>query len=205
MKLERIVMFAAAALTLASTPALAKTETYTLDPGHTRAVFKVRHIFTKVPGYFKTVEGTVQYDKEKIEASSVDVTIQAASIFTDNEKRDNHLRSEDFFWVEKHPTLTFKSKKVVPGEGDAFKIVGDLTIRGVTKEVTLDAKRLGVADLGANLGKRAGFEATTEIDRKDYGVAWNSKLENGGFMLGDEVEITLTVEAVAKSDMAAKQ
>ena len=194
MRLDRIVLFVAAASTLVSTAALAKTETYTLDPGHTRAVFKVRHIFTRVPGYFKTVEGTLQYDNEKLERSSVDVTIQAASIFTDNEKRDNHLRSEDFFWVEKHPTLTFKSKKVVPGKGDAFEIVGDLTIRGNTRPVVLAGTYEGIFPDPWG-GTRVAFIASTTISRRDFGVNFDGPFLGIG-QVGDEVAIEIAIEAV---------
>lgn len=191
----------AAVMTLAALAALtsfafAEPATFTLDPAHSRAGFEVKHIFTMVPGYFKKVDGKISLDEKNLANSSVEATIDASSIFTDNEKRDGHLKSEDFFFVEKYPELTFKSKKVVPGKDGAFKIVGDLTMRGVTKEVTLDAKLLGMQDLGKPMGTRAGFEATTSVNRKDYGINWNRALDVGGFLLGDDVQINLTIEAI---------
>lgn len=193
---------ALAALTLASTAALAEMATYKLDPAHTTAEFKIRHFFTKVPGRFNEIEGRIRFDEEDLVRSSVDVTIPAGSIFTANERRDGHLKNEDFFWVEKHPNITFQSREIVPGEGDAFQIVGDLTMRGVTREVTLDAMKLGVMDTGQS-GRRAGFEATTTVDRKDFGINWNKTLDQGGVMLGDKVEITLNIEAVYKPETKA--
>jgi polyisoprenoid-binding protein YceI len=195
-----------AALTLVTTSALAAATTYEFDAAHTRAAFKVKHIFTNVPGYFKEVSGSIQFDQENLENSSVEATINAASIFTDHEKRDGHLKSEDFFFVEKYPTITFTSKKIVPGEGDAFQIIGDLTMRGVTKEVTLDATLTGAVDLGEMMGRRAGFTATTKINRKDYGINWSKTLDNGGLIVGNDVTIELDIEAVADSEaVSAKQ
>jgi polyisoprenoid-binding protein YceI len=204
MQKHRLVAgFTLASVALAATAAMSAPTQFSLDAAHTSAEFKVRHIFTKVPGRFSKVEGRILLDEKNLANSSVEATIPAGSVFTDNEKRDNHLKSQDFFWVEKHPNITFKSKKIVPGEGDAFQIVGDLTIRGVTKEVTLDAAKLGVVDAGPMMGTRAGFEATTTINRKDFGIVWNMNLDKGGVVLGDEVEIALNVEAVHKPEAEA--
>lgn len=202
-RMRSIAVLTVAALGLATTIASAATTTYTFDSAHTRAGFKVKHIFTMVPGYFKETSGTLHYDDENLANSRVETTIQTASIFTDHEKRDGHLKSSDFLNAEEYPTITFKSTKVVPGEGDKFKVIGDLTIRGVTKEVTLDAELTGAVDLGEMLGKRAGFTATTTINRKDYGVSWNRTLDNGGLLVGEEVHIELNVEAIAKTDQTA--
>lgn len=198
-----VAVLTLAAVALASSAAVSAPIPFSFDGAHTSAEFKVRHIFTNVPGRFSQVEGKILLDEKNLANSSVEATIPAASIFTNNEKRDNHLRSEDFFWVEKHPNITFKSRKIVPGEGDAFQIVGDLTIRGVTKEVTLDAEKLGVVDAGPMMGTRAGFEAKTTINRKDYGILWNMNLDKGGVVLADEVEIALNVEAVHKPEAEA--
>jgi len=189
-------LLALGALTLTSPALLADPLHYTLDGAHTSAEFKVRHIFTQVPGRFTQLSGTLQLDEQDLANSSVEVIIPAASVTTSNERRDNHLRTEDFFWVEKHPNITFKSTKVVPGEDESFQVQGDLTIRGVTKPVTLEVRKLGIVDAGAMLGRRAGFEATTRINRKDFGIVWNMDLDQGGVLLADEVTIALNVEAV---------
>jgi len=186
------------ALALASPAAQAETTEYAFDGAHTSAEFKVRHIFTQVPGRFTQLSGTLQLDEKNLANSSVEVTIPATSVSTSNERRDNHLRTEDFFWVEKHPNITFKSTKVVPGESDAFQVLGDLTIRGVTRPVTLEVRKLGIVDAGAMMGRRAGFEASTTINRKDFGIVWNRDLDQGGVLLGDDVIIALNVEAVHK-------
>jgi polyisoprenoid-binding protein YceI len=191
-----VAVLTLAAVALASSAAVSAPVSFSFDGAHTSAEFKVRHIFTNVPGRFSKVEGKILLDETNLANSSVEATIPATSIFTNNEKRDNHLKSEDFFWVEKHPNITFKSRKIVPGEGDAFQIVGDLTIRGVTKEVTLDAEKLGVVDAGPMMGTRAGFEAKTTINRKDYGILWNKALDQGGFLLGEDVKVQINVEAV---------
>jgi polyisoprenoid-binding protein YceI len=196
------VLFVLAAVALATSAALAAPATYAFDPAHSTAEFKIRHFLTKVPGRFNQIEGRILLDEESLANSSVEATIAASSIFTNNERRDNHLKTEDFFWAEEHPDITFKSRKVVPGEGDRFQIVGDLTMRGVTKEVTLAATKLGVMDTG-QMGKRAGFEATTTVNRKDFGINWNKALDQGGFMLGDDVEIALNIEAVYQPEAKA--
>lgn len=188
-----------AALAILASTAVAEPVPFKIDKSHSVVGFDVRHFFTKVPGRFNDYEGTLLIDEKNLAASSVNVTIQGASIDTKHEKRDAHLRSGDFFDVEKHPTLTFKSTKVVPGEGSAFTIEGDLTIRGVTKPVALEVENLGVAAFaseGRPMGTRAGFEAKTKVDRKDFGIVWNRALDQGGAMLSDEVWITLQIEAV---------
>lgn len=175
-------------LLLALPAVAAAADTYNVDTAHSTVGFSVRHIFTRVPGEFNDFAGTIVYDAANPAGSSVDFTVQAASIDTDNERRDGHLKSADFFDVENHPTLTFKSKKVA-GSGDDLQVTGDLTIRGVTKEVTVPVEVLGAA------GGKAGFAAEFKIDRLAYGVTWNRAMEGGGAMLDDEVTIRIDVEA----------
>ena len=173
-----------------------RADTWHFDKPHSSVNFTVRHmVIAKVNGDFKDFEGTVNFDGKNVESGSVDVTIQVASIETENERRDNHLRSADFFDVEKYPLMTFKSKKIEKDEGSDYKMTGDLTIRDVTREVTLDVEFNGtiVDPWGAT---RAGFSATGEIDRQDFGVKWNKPLENGGFLVSDMVEIRIEAELV---------
>ena len=176
--------------------------TYVIDPNHTNVGFTIRHWFSKVPGSFTKFSGTIVYDPAKPADASVKAEIDAASINTRQEKRDGHLRSEDFFWVEKHPTLTFESTKVTPAGEGKLQVLGNLTIRGVTKPVTLDVSYLGSGDTGN--GVKAGFEAVTKINRKDFGINWNRTLDNGGVMLGDDVEIRIDVEANQKTEEKAE-
>lgn len=201
-KLHLTAILALAVLAPAPTTALASTTAFSIDNVHSGVEFKVRHFFTRVPGRFTQVDGRILFDEKNPANSSVEATIPASSVFTDNERRDSHLKTEDFFWVEQHPDITFKSSQIVPGEGDTFQIVGDLTIRGVTKQVTLNATKLGVLDAG-QMGVRAGFEATTTVNRKDFGINWNKTLDQGGLMLGDEVEIALNISAVHKPETKA--
>ena len=199
------LLAAFAVLALTATTALAEPAAYRFDKSHSSVGFNVRHFFSKVPGKFKDYDGTLLIDDKNIANSKVDVTIQAASITTEHENRDKHLRSPDFFDVEKNPTLTFKSTKIVPGEGTAFKIEGDLTMRGVTKPVVLDVENLGIgtfASEGRAMGTRAGFEATTKVNRKDFGINWNRALDQGGAMLSDDVWITIQIEAIKEEPKA---
>lgn len=172
---------------------------WTLDPTHSQVEFSVKHMmFTTVRGRFSAVEGTVELDKDNPNASSVRVDIEAASIDTQVEDRDGHLRSGDFLDVESHPKITFRSKEIrglVVEPGTDFEIVGDLTIRGVTKEVTLDARFEGTGTDPWG-GTRAGFSASTEIDRRDFELTWNQALETGGVLVGHDVKIELQVQAV---------
>jgi polyisoprenoid-binding protein YceI len=198
--LRRSFLLASLALAVGVTAAHAEPLAFTIDPNHSTVGFSVRHFFSRVSGRFKDFSGTVQYDEKNLAASSVDVTIQAATITTENDRRDADLRSSDFFAVDSFPTLTFKSTKVVPGSNGAFQIQGDLTMHGVTRPVTLEASLLGVGDVsmgGRGIRRVAGFEAKTTINRKDYGIVWNRTLDQGGTMLGDDVAITLSIEANA--------
>jgi polyisoprenoid-binding protein YceI len=183
-----LVFFAAQA-------AQAAPQTYEIDPGHSSVEFTVRHMFSKVTGSFGKFRGTINYDKAAPASSSVSAEIDASSIDTNNEKRDGHLRSPDFFDAAKYPTLTFTSTKVTPVADGKFKVEGDLSIHGVTKRVVLDASFLG-AGPGLDGVTRSGFEGVTKVDRKDFGIVWNKALDQGGTLLGDDVEINLLVEAV---------
>ncbi len=170
--------------------------TYTIDKSHSEIEFQVRHLVTKVRGRFDDFEGTLEFDDGNPGGSSVSVTVQAASIDTNEKDRDTHLRSADFFDVEQFPTLTLASK-TVSGGGESYTVVGDLTIHGTTKEVTLPATFLGNAkDPWGNT--RVGFEAELTVNRRDFGLNWNAALEAGGFLVGDEVKIFLSVQAIAQ-------
>jgi len=182
----------AAALAAAS-PALA-AETYQFDKSHTTVGFQVRHIFTMLGGKFQDFSGTIKVDRAKPEASSVEFTIQAASIFTNDPKRDEHLKSPDFFDVPTHPTITFKSTSMKANGKDGWLVTGDLTMRGVTKQVTLPVTFLGEGkDPWGN--EKMGFETSTTLNRKDYGINWNKALDQGGVLVGDEVKVQISVEA----------
>jgi polyisoprenoid-binding protein YceI len=169
--------------------------TWDFDPPHTYVGFVVRHlVVTKVRGRFEDVEGHIVTAENPLD-SSVEVSVDLHSVNTNNEMRDNHLRSADFFDVEKFPTLTFKSRRVDQIKGDTFKLVGDLTIKDVTREVVLDVTSNGF-EKDPWGGERTGFSARTAISRKDFGLLWNQILETGGLAVGDDVKITLDVELV---------
>ena len=181
-------------------PALASAEPvpFQIDPVHSQVGFSVRHFFGQVPGRFNDFAGTILFDEQHAAASSVETTIQAASIYTNEPKRDTHLRGPDFFDAEKYPTITFKSTKVSPAGKGKYKIAGNLTMHGVTRPVVLDTELLGVGAVGIGgqaMGTRAGFSATLTLNRKDYGISWNKVLDNGNLMLSDEVAINLQIEA----------
>jgi polyisoprenoid-binding protein YceI len=171
--------------------------TYQIDTAHSSAQFKVRHMMiANVKGEFDKVSGTVVFDPANPSASSVEASIDVATISTRDEQRDAHLKSPDFLDVEKFPTITFKSKEVAASGDDSFEVVGDLTIHGVTKEVNLNVEELtGEAkDPWGNL--RRGAAAKTRINRRDFGMTFNMALDTGGFMVGEEVELTIDVEMI---------
>jgi len=188
------VVLATAGTLAAVTQAIAAPETYTIDPAHSAVGFSIRHLFSRVPGRFTKFEGKIVVDRDDFTKSSVDVSIDAASIDTNEPARDKHLKSPDFFDVAKNPKLTFKSTKVTQAGPTRLSVEGSLTIRGTTKPVTLDVDVLG---FGPGYGGKVlgGFEARTKINRQDFGVAWNDLIEGGGAVLGDEVEIKINVEA----------
>jgi polyisoprenoid-binding protein YceI len=171
------------------------TQTFIIDKAHSEAVFQVRHLITKVRGRFSNFEGRIEFDQERPRNSSVNVTIDAASIDTNEPDRDKHLRSDDFFGVDTHPQITFKSTKVDQTGANTFDVAGALTIKAVTRDVVLPVTFLGIAT--DPWGKsRAGFETEITINRKDYGLLWNAALETGGFLVGDDVKISLSIQAV---------
>jgi polyisoprenoid-binding protein YceI len=168
--------------------------TFAIDKTHSEAVFQVRHLVTKVRGRFTDLGGAITFDEASPEQSAVAFTIQAASIDTGTRDRDAHLRSEDFFHVEKHPAITFVSAGIKAAGGNEYEVTGDLTMRGVTKRITLPVTYLGKAkDPWGN--EKIGFETETIINRKDYGLVWNAALETGGFLVGDEVKISVSIQA----------
>lgn len=177
-----------------------------IDSAHANANFAVRHMaVSTVRGRLGTVNGTLNFDPANPTSSSVDVQIDAASIDTGVADRDNHLRSADFLDVENHPYITFKSTRV-QGEGDdEGKVIGDLTIRGVTREVTLDVEYLGETTNPFDKSKAVGFEASTKINREDWGLTWNVALEAGGVLVGKDIKITLDLEAVLETETESAQ
>jgi polyisoprenoid-binding protein YceI len=191
-----IVFVAAAAL-----PVFA-ADTYAIDKNHSDVSFQIRHFASKVRGRFSDFSGTIQADTAKPETSSVEFTIKTQSIDTGNADRDNHLRTPDFFDAAKNPEITFKSSKITPTGKDTFDVAGTLTMRGVSKQVTIPVTYLGSAkDPGGN--ERASFELATKLNRKDYGINWNKALDAGGFMLSDDVDVTIALETVKKKPEAA--
>lgn len=171
------------------------TRTWNIDTSHSAIRFTVRHlVIAKVHGVFGKFSGSFQLDPDDLSKSSVKVEIDAASIDTKEEKRDAHLRSADFLDADNFKTLTFVSKKVEGSGGKVTKVIGDLTIRGTTKEVTLDVEDLGHAkDPWGN--EKAAFEAKTRINRTDFGLKWNAALETGGVLVGENVDIVLEIQA----------
>ena len=178
---------------------MAEKTTWQIDAAHSSVEFAVKHMmFTTVRGRFKDVKGTIEADEQNPDASIVTVEIAAASIDTGSPDRDAHLRSADFLDVENHPTITFRSKRVegaMKQEGDQFRVVGDLTIRGTTMEVVLDATYEGTGKDPWG-GTRAGARATGKIDRRDWGLKWNQALETGGILVANEVRLEVEVQAV---------
>ena len=166
---------------------------YKVDPGHSAVSFTIRHFVTNVPGRFGDFDGKINHDPENPAASSVELNVRSASIDTDNDDRDKHLRSADFFEVEKFPALTFVSTGVKKVDADTMEVTGDLSIHGVTKRVTIPVDFQGTVK--TSRGEKAGFEAAFTVNRKDFGIVWNRVLDTGGAMLGDDVKIVIAVEA----------
>jgi polyisoprenoid-binding protein YceI len=200
MNLIRRTLTAAALATLVVLPARA-ADTFKVDPGHSEVSFQIRHLVTQVRGHFDQYEGTVQLDPAKLENSAVDYRIKAASINTGNADRDKHLRSADFFDVEKFPEITFKSKSIKAAGKDRYDVTGTFTLHGVAKEITLPVTYGGMVKDPWG-GTRAGFSTETTINRKDYGIVWNKALDSGGALLGDEVKIAINLEAAKAKDAA---
>lgn len=180
-------------------PAFAFASTWSIDSDHSNVGFKVRHLMvSNVKGSFEKLSGTVEIDDKDITKSKVEVSIDTNSINTNVQKRDEHLRSADFFDVAKFPAMTFVSKKVAKAGKDNLKITGDLTMRGVTKQVVLDVEGPTKESKDPWGGIRRGATATTKINRTDFGLVWNKALETGGVVVGEEVTITLEIEMIKK-------
>jgi len=178
-------------------PTLSFATDYEIDPAHTTVGFKVRHLVSKTTGRFEKFKGSFTYDAKNAKAWKAETTIEATSINTEEPKRDKHLRSPDFFDVKKYPTITFKSTGVKDVDGNNATLMGDLTIHGVTKPVALKVE-VGGEEKDPWGTQRAGFTATGKINRKDFGLTWNKAVEAGGFLVGDDVDLVLEVEGIAK-------
>ena len=192
--LSRISVFAGLAAVLSLSAGAATTD-WKIDPAHSSAQFSVRHMaISTVRGAFSKVNGAIVLDDKDISKSTVDVTIDVTTVDTREPGRDNDLRSDHFFDVAHFPTMTFKSKKVEQAAPGKLKVTGDLTIRGTTKEVVLDVEgpTAPVKDPWGN--QRAAVNATAKINRQDFGVKWNATMDNGGLVVGDDVNITIDVE-----------
>jgi polyisoprenoid-binding protein YceI len=173
---------------------------WVIDSAHTEVNFSVRHMMiSNVRGQFQKLSGTVEFDEANPAATKVDVQIEAASVNTKDEKRDGHLKSPDFFAADQYPYLTFKSKRVEVKDSNHAHLIGDLTIRDITKEVGLDVEFNGLAKSPWGT-TNAGFSAKTSINRKDWGLNWNVALETGGILVGDQINIAIELEVVKQPD-----
>jgi polyisoprenoid-binding protein YceI len=184
-------------------PAVAAAEPviYKVDVDHSGVSFSIRHFVSNVSGRFRDFDGVIKYDKANPTASSVEFTVKAASIDTTNNDRDEHLRSKDFFEVQKFPTLTFTSTQVTPKDGTTLNVTGNLTLHGVARQITFPVSLLGTVKTPR--GEKAGFETTFTIDRKEFGILWNNVLDSGP-VLGDEVKITIEIEANRQAEAGKK-
>jgi polyisoprenoid-binding protein YceI len=191
--MNRMTRIAALAVAIAPALAFGQTATWNVDPSHSRAGFSVKHlVISDVKGEFSKMSGKVQLDDADLSKSSVEVTIETASVDTRDEKRDAHLKSADFFDAAKFPTITFKSTKVVAGKDGALTVTGDLTMRGVTKPVTLEGS-ISKAIVDPWGLTRRGVSFTGKLDRKEWGVSW-SKVTDVGAVVGDEVKLDIQAE-----------
>ena len=181
-------------MTTTMTATATAVRTLQIDRAHSDVAFQVRHLLSRVRGRFSEFDGTIKVDESDMSLSSVAFTIQAASIDTNQADRDTHLRSADFFSAEAFPTLTFVSTKVTPRGTALLDVTGDLTIRGVTKSITLPVTFLGAARDPWGVEKLA-FETEVVLNRKDFGLTWNAVLETGGFVVGDDVKVSLSLQA----------
>jgi polyisoprenoid-binding protein YceI len=196
--MKRSIVTLIAMFTL-SIPVFGDAATWQIDPDHSSFQFKVRHLMvSNVKGDFTKVKGAVTMDDKDVSNLIVELTIDAASIDTGHAKRDEHLRAADFFDVAKYPTITFVSKRVVKAGPDRLKVIGDLLMHGVTKEITVDVEgpTQEVKDPGGNF--RRGATGTAKINRKDFGLTWNRALETGGVIVGEDVDISVEIELIKK-------
>ena len=180
-----------------TTLAPASTITWKIDPAHSRAEFKVKHMMiSNVKGSFSSLTGTLIEDTADPTRSQVEATIDISSITTGDEQRDAHLKSADFFHHEQHPVMTFKSSKIEKKGDEEYAVTGDLTVRGVTKSLTFAVEGPGAPGKDPWGNTRIGLSATTKINRKDFGLTWNAALETGGILVGEEVQIVLDVQFI---------
>ncbi len=179
---------------LAQAPEAPAPPVYRSDLDHSSVAFSVRHFVTPVPGRFRDFVATIRYDRDDPARSSVEFRVRTASITTDNDDRDTHLRSADFFDSGRYPELTFASTSVRVLEPTRFEVTGDLSIRGVIRRVTLPVTLLGL--VATPQGEKIGFETAFSLDRRDYGITWNRVLEGAGALLGDEVKVAIAIEAL---------
>jgi polyisoprenoid-binding protein YceI len=193
----------ALALLISGGLASAETTSYKLDPAHSQVTFQIRHLISKVSGNFRDFSANITADPAKPTTSSVEFTIKTASIDTGIEKRDNHLRSADFFDAEKNPEIQFKSEKIVEKAKDEYEVTGPLTMHGVTKPVTLNVKVSGPVKTPWG-SETVGFEVKGKVNRKDFGITWNTALDTGGYVLGDDVDIAIDMQAAVVKPEVAK-
>lgn len=192
------ILFAILFSTLVIAPeARAEPHEYSLDRAHSSVTFGVRHFFNEVPGRFTDFEGTLVYNAENPSASRIELVVKTDSINTDLDRRDQHLRSPDFFDTAQYPEMSFRSVSVIQEEDGSLSINGDFTLRGKTKRMTIPARVLGVMELGEGAAK-AAFQSEFTIDRQEFGVSWNRALDNGGTVLGNEVKIRIILQADRK-------
>ncbi|HEY4597665.1 MAG TPA: YceI family protein [Thermoanaerobaculia bacterium] len=184
-------------------PAMAAAEpvVYKVDADHSGINFKIRHFVSNVSGRFRDFVGVIRYDKQNPAASSVELTVRAASVDTASNDRDEDLRSKSFFEVAKYPALTFTSTRVVPKDADTLEVTGSLTMHGVTREITFPVQILGTVSVPG--GEKAGFAAAFTVNRKEFGISWNNVLDSGP-VLGDEVRVSIEIEANRVGERVAK-
>ncbi|MEQ1886179.1 MAG: YceI family protein [Bryobacteraceae bacterium] len=183
-----------------STPAVSAAIAYAIDTAHSQAQFKVRHMMiANVRGEFSKVTGAVQFDESNPAAATVQVTIDATTVTTHDEQRDQHLKSSDFFDVARYPRITFESTSVTASGANSYQVVGELTIRDETRPVVLRVEELTAEQKDPWGNLRRGARAKTRINRKDFGLEWNLALEAGGFLVGDEIDINIDVELIRQS------
>ena len=183
---------------LATASAAAASETFAIDPAHSQVRFRIRHLVSNVGGNFGTFSGSIELDRQEPTTSSVTFTIDTASIDTGNAKRDEHLRSPDFFDAAKHPQISFASTRIARGaRPNVYDVTGRFTMHGVTREITIPVEMLGITKGMRGLDV-AGFHAEFTLNRKEYGIEWNRALDTGGVVLGDEVTCEIDLEAVQK-------
>jgi polyisoprenoid-binding protein YceI len=184
-------------MTTATAPEVTATTTWTIDPAHSSAEFKVRHMMiSNVKGEFQAATGKLKLDTADLTKSAVEVSLDAATINTGDAQRDAHLKSADFFDAEKFPTLTFKSNRISKNKNGVITVAGDLTIHGVTRSVAFEVEGPSDPTKDPWGNTRIGLSATTRVNRKDFGLTWNASLETGGILVGEEVALTLEVQFI---------